>query len=74
MIIHLTGENTSGTLTLVSNALVDILYVMKIRFNVKLKLKMRRNVLHENINIMNTGYLTVIMSVECCILGNLLCY
>ena len=54
MIIHLTGENTSGTLTLVSNALVDMLYVMKIRFNVKLKLKMRRNILHENINIMNT--------------------
>jgi hypothetical protein len=77
MIIHLTGEtreNTNRTLTLVLNALVNMLYVMKIRFNVKLKLKMRRNILHENNNIMNTMYLTVILSVKCCILGNLLCY
>ena len=77
MIIHLTGEtveNTNGTLTLVLNALVNMLYVMKVRFNVKLKLKMRRNILHGNNNIMNTRYLTVILSVECCILGNLLCY
>ena len=77
MIIHLTGEtggNTNGTLTLVLNALVEMLYVMKIRFNVKLKLNMRKNILHENINIMNTGYRTVILFVECSILGNLLCY
>lgn len=77
MIIHLTGEtgeNTNGTLTLVLNALVNMLYVLTIRFNVKLKLKMRRNILHENNNIMNTMYLTVILSVEFCILGNLLCY
>ena len=77
MIINLTGEtreNTNRTLTIVLNALVNMLYVMKIRFNVKLKLKMRRNILHENNNIMNTMYLTVILSVKCCILGNLLCY
>ena len=78
MIIHLTretGENTNGTLTLVLSASVELLYVMKIRFNVKLKLDMRKNILHEkNINIMNTGYLTVILSVECFIFGNLLCY
>jgi hypothetical protein len=44
---------------------------MKIRFNVKFQLNARGNILHENIKVMNTGYLTVILSVECFIHGNL---
>ena len=66
-----TGESTNGTFTLVSNALVEMLYVMKIRFNFKSELNMRGNIHHENIKVMNTGYLTVILSVECFIHDNL---
>jgi hypothetical protein len=34
---------------------------------------MRGNILQENIKAMNTGYITVILSVECFIRGNIFC-
>jgi hypothetical protein len=64
-------NSTNGTFTLVSNALVEMLYVMKIRFNFKSELNIRGNIHHENIKVMNTGSLTVILSVECFIHDNL---
>ena len=59
------------TLTLISNAFVQMLYVMKMRLNFKSELNMRGNILHENIKVMNTGYLTVILSVDRNISGSL---